>query len=896
MRKITGLNYPYKLEEMIKECCQQALEHPFEKYIFITDDTSVVEQRFFQHIHYLVNIEIITWSQFLKQLQIDLHLTHHRIVSNTELTYHLRNILNQESFECFHSSNPYPLIEEFIPLLKDYELNQIHYQIDQFESMKLNDFIHLYTSVLSCLDETEHLTFESIFDQADFSVLQKSTLFIDADHLYEAKKQDIIHSLSKTHDITMLYTYRNDDRIFNMPYQPLCEDATMLDLPTYLTENLFMQSVSPCQESINAFTFSTPTPAQEINRVVYTIYQKIVDEKLRFQDFVIIYPDNSYHDNLLNTLETLHIPHNLPIIQSHQYDYSYQKIIKALKTMNCFSFHDIAFKLLEEELDKEYIEYLQVLLHYFDEITPSEFLQFFESTYPKQSQKSISNKDHINICTIDQFRVSFPKHIFILGMNETILPHLIKDTSLLLDEDIELLRAKHITTPLTTTERLGVHYNDILKALSQPALSLTISYPKQTLSGEALLPSSLYKQLQTMYSFQELPINEFLPIDEYYLLGGMIPEKETLNQNIQQFIKEKNQPITLSQDCVSQLYSPTLSVSQIETYNKCPFLYFIQYGLGIYPLKEQKLLPNELGSLVHYVLSMNLTQDNDISSLVNHYIQDDENLSQKIQDSRVNQYFIDQLKKDLHITLTVLKRQLNISSFEIHDQEKKVLSDIQGMHFKGFVDRIDSYENYISIIDYKSSAKDIDLNLAMQGFNIQMLLYLKMVIESEEKDPGAVLYFNTKKRILSIDQAMSDPIDEEEFYKQYRYGGYVIDDESHGVIQGLDPTFDKRSDIINVTYVKSRNEYKGQILTKKQLECLLEEIEKHIYNLYQSMMNGNIAITPKGSDQSATHTLVNPCHYCPYHSICGFDVFYNDYEMVQFLDVNNLLGGEEDAV
>ena len=47
--------------------------------------------------------------------------------------------------------------------------------------------------------------------------------------------------------------------------------------------------------------------------------------------------------------------------------------------------------------------------------------------------------------------------------------------------------------------------------------------------------------------------------------------------------------------------------------------------------------------------------------------------------------------------------------------------------FKGFVDRIDAYDNYVSIIDYKSSSKNIDLNLAMQGFQIQMLLYLQMV-------------------------------------------------------------------------------------------------------------------------------------------------------------------------
>lgn len=62
------------------------------------------------------------------------------------------------------------------------------------------------------------------------------------------------------------------------------------------------------------------------------------------------------------------------------------------------------------------------------------------------------------------------------------------------------------------------------------------------------------------------------------------------------------------------------------------------------------------------------------------------------------------------------------------------------------------------------------------------------------------------------------------------------------------------------------------------------------------MLEGCITITPKGSDQSATHAIVNPCRYCPYHSVCGFDVFYNDYDMVKFLDIQSILGGEEDAV
>lgn len=77
------------------------------------------------------------------------------------------------------------------------------------------------------------------------------------------------------------------------------------------------------------------------------------------------------------------------------------------------------------------------------------------------------------------------------------------------------------------------------------------------------------------------------------------------------------------------LYSSYLSVSQIETYNKCPFLYFIQYGLGVFPPQEQKLMPNELGSLIHYVLSMTIDQEKDINHLVDQYIHDHDILQQK---------------------------------------------------------------------------------------------------------------------------------------------------------------------------------------------------------------------------------------------------------------------------
>ena len=151
-------------------------------------------------------------------------------------------------------------------------------------------------------------------------------------------------------------------------------------------------------------------------------------------------------------------------------------------------------------------------------------------------------------------------------MNETVLPHFYKDSSLLLNEDIELLRKQNISTPLNTLEQLAVHHNDIFKALQQPYHTITFSYPTSSLSGEVRLPSSLYKQLETLYQLQPLKPLDYLSLEDYYLSGGMIDDKNTLNQHIHDYIESQNQPQPIHPDVIEQLYSDTMSVSQMSIF------------------------------------------------------------------------------------------------------------------------------------------------------------------------------------------------------------------------------------------------------------------------------------------------------------------------------------------
>src|SRR5699024_2724481 len=135
-----------------------------------------IENIFFQYTHCLVNIQIMSWNQYLKQLQLQYHLTQHHLLSQVEWVYHLRNIFNEETFHCFDMENPLPFINELIPLIKDYELYQISYQ--DIHHTKLQDFWHIYQSLLSRLDSYTHLTLESLFQNITFH--EQDHLIIEA--------------------------------------------------------------------------------------------------------------------------------------------------------------------------------------------------------------------------------------------------------------------------------------------------------------------------------------------------------------------------------------------------------------------------------------------------------------------------------------------------------------------------------------------------------------------------------------------------------------------------------------------------------------------------------------------------------------------------------------------
>ncbi len=506
-----------------------------------------------------------------------------------------------------------------------------------------------------------------------------------------------------------------------------------------------------------------------------------------------------------------------------------------------------------------------------------------------KEDKKIYN-DHLYLLNYNQCYSGILEcsYIYLVGVNETIVPVQTKDTGILLDHDYRILNLPDLN------HQIALNQNSILKVLNSNMNFIAICFSNATIDGQPLLKSSLYNQLKTMFNFTNIDINnDYLHYslkDKLYLLGGNDPNYKFLNNMINHYKQTNNQPNNLTQS----LFSSHLSPSKLETYNACSYKYFNQYGIKIYPFKDPTFQTNEIGTIVHYVLEKTKTLfcDNktamnvdfsQINQLVDQYVDEYINLNELNErlNYGTNNFIITMIKQDLLNTVIVLINQMKITDFKIIGNEVEVKRDYSNFKFSGIVDRVDQYDNYLKIIDYKSSNKDLDISLAIQGFNIQMLLYLDTLTNQMKLEKGALLYFNTKKRILASTMKINETESANNFFKLYKMNGYVNEE----VIEEIDNQIDKESSIIKAKFVKKDDCYKGNILSSYSFERLLAYVNKHIEKLYQEILSGKISINPKGSDDTTTHNKINPCTYCKYQSLCNYDVFYNEHTLV---DNNNL--------
>lgn len=388
--------------------------------------------------------------------------------------------------------------------------------------------------------------------------------------------------------------------------------------------------------------------------------------------------------------------------------------------------------------------------------------------------------------------------------------------------------------------------------------------------------------------------------DVYNKLLDLIPEKVSL---IQRSLFYRNQEQPLGRDVSRSLYGKKLlaSVSRMEKYRSCPFSQFLSHGLRLREREIYRLETPDIGQLFHGALKLfgEHLREHQLS-----WVDLTAEESKKIATEKV-ELLVPRLQKEILLSSNrykyLTKKLKNVvgraaSIISEHGKRSEFVplalelafgpgEDIPPLRFTlpngcemeliGRIDRVDGAKGekglYLRIIDYKSSAKDLNLADVYYGLSLQMLTYLDVLISfaetmfGEKALPAGVLYFHVHNPLLQ----KSVPADLEELqqdlFKKFKMRGLVMADPE--VIRLMDNTLETgHSQMIPVSITKNGGFYKNaSVATEEQFAALQSYLRELVQETGIKITEGDVSISPYRLRKQV------PCTYCPYKGVCQFD-------------------------
>ena len=186
-----------------------------------------------------------------------------------------------------------------------------------------------------------------------------------------------------------------------------------------------------------------------------------------------------------------------------------------------------------------------------------------------------------------------------------------------------------------------------------------------------------------------------------------------------------------------------ISPTTLEKYFSCPFCNFAEQGLRLKEREETAVMATDSGNFIHELLERISKEINALETEEKARARAREICGELLQktayaaqtDTKSGGYSADRLTEEGIEVAIAVYRQLKGSSYEVEATELPVRTDA----FRGKIDRVDTTNKFVRIVDYKTGAID-DTPLAYYtGRKLQLELYMSAV--SGDKTPAGVFYF-----------------------------------------------------------------------------------------------------------------------------------------------------------
>jgi len=668
---------------------------------------------------------------------------------------------------------------------------------------------------------------------------------------------------------------------------------------------------------------------------------KINKSREKFVRLVSEFKDALYNSkNVKDTSEAL-----VDFINSNNVSFKIYEKAKALENRGLFelaSEYRNSLKLFYNVLDE------MVLIYENEDMNPDKFSNILQIGLSKSEFGAIpSTIDQVVMGDIERTRIDDVKYLFILGMNDGVIPSIIKSEGFLNDKDREFLKISGLDVAKGTVEQLYENQFNLYKIFTSMKEKLFLSYPVADKDGKNLRHSVLITKIKNMFKYlniksdvveREYKINlkdstfdsAIIKYKEYLDTGKIedkwldvlnwyyINENEKLNK-VLKALDYSNVSSNISRRNIERLYGNTMktSISRLEQYRRCPFSFHLKYGLKVDEKEEFNIRTIDTGSFMHDVIDtffeyiqkgkVDIYAENNEDSLreaVYSIIDEKLKMSRNYIFTSTPKYIVltERLSKVVYESITYIVDQLRNSKFKILEHEVEFndgkeykpiivkLDDGRKVELTGKIDRVDTAKigdnEYVRIIDYKSSVRDVDLNQVISGLQIQLISYLDAIVESKNLEPSGILYFGLIEDMLKSDKNLSSEEIKNKIRNMYRMKGLILADID--VIHAMDTKLETgQSDSIPAYIDKEGNisSKKSSVISKEKFESLQRYSKKIIKEISSEIMDGNISIKPYYLNKRTG------CDYCPYKSVCDFDVNNkdNNYKYIKTYDKEYIL-------
>ncbi len=532
-----------------------------------------------------------------------------------------------------------------------------------------------------------------------------------------------------------------------------------------------------------------------------------------------------------------------------------------------------------------------------------------------------STLDQVLVGDMERSRLHHVKVLFVTGTNEGLIPKSSSGKGILVDKDRELLKDMKIQLAPNSREEMFLQQYYWYLQITQASEQLFISYRQSDDRGAELRPSYFVNRLLHVFPCLQVEkigsmMEDFLPTTKAELTDrftdDLSSEKrgdssfyrvmeqenpEEMNRIIEGYLYD-NQAGLLNQAIAHKLYGEHMvhSVSRLETYAGCAYHFFLQYGLKLHKREEYKVETTNIGTILHAVMEQFFRQVKEGKIIPDTLTT--EQLEQQVEAITIqaakeeNDTIFESSYRNRHqlaVLIRIAKRSISNlcrhleqggmqpTYFEEEFSPEKhlqyinmALEEDMRMELSGIVDRVDIKETddtiYLKVIDYKSGAKDIDYVKMYEGKQLQLTVYMSVMMELLQRQypdkkivPTGMYYFRLYDPI--IDETEEEKIEQKRI-ESSRLSGLANQDEVS--LQLMDG---KTGLVTPVRYKKDGDlDSRNQMLTStEELMQISEFVRKKMIYIGEQILHGEIAMNPEKGE------INSPCNVCDYKSICRFE-------------------------